>query len=84
MDQNKRDNDPLGWAATSNDPDVSAHLDNARKVADTLLAIDGLNDLDSLPEGAVCTLMSMLTQEIQKAEEVLENGNLFNEDGGAS
>ncbi len=84
MDQNKRDNHPLGWAATSNDPDVSAHLDSARTVADTLMTIDGLNNLDSLPDGAVCTLMIMLTREIQKAEEVLENGNLFNEDGGAS
>ena len=38
------------------------------------MVIGGLNDLDSLPEGAVCTLMIMLENELTGAESILDNG----------
>ncbi len=64
---------PLGWQATKDGPDVGVHLSAARNVAGTLMAIDGLKDLDSLPEGAVCTLMVMLENELSAAESILKN-----------
>ena len=64
---------PLGWQATEDGPDVSTHLYAARNVANTLMTIDGLKHLDSLPEGAVCTLMVMLENELSAVESILEN-----------
>ncbi len=64
---------PLGWQANDDGPDVGAHLNAVRTVAGTLMAIDGLKDLDSLPEGAVCTLMVMLDHELTAAESILED-----------
>ena len=66
---------PLAWSATDCGPDVGSHLNAARDVAGTLMAIDGLKDLDSLPEGAVCTLMVMLDRELLAAAETLEQGD---------
>lgn len=66
-------NSPLGWSG-DDCADVSTHLDNARKVAGTLMAIDGLKNLDALPAGAVCTLMIMLDKELSAAIEILEQG----------
>ena len=67
---------PLGWSATEGGPDVSIHLDAARKIAGSLMAIDGNNMLDALPEGAVCTFMIMLERELSTAKCILENGDL--------
>ena len=64
---------PLGWQATSDGPDVGVHLNAARNVAGTLMVIDGLKNLDSLPGGAVCTLMIMLENELSAVESILEN-----------
>lgn len=66
-------NSPLSWTG-DNCADVSTHLDNARNVAGTLMAVDGLKDLDSLPDGAVCTLMIMLDKELREAIEILKQG----------
>ncbi len=65
---------PLGWSATEYGLDVGVHLSNARNVAGTLMAVDGLKDLDSLPDGAVCTLMTMLDKELLEAIEILKQG----------
>ena len=65
---------PLGWQATKDGPDVGVHLHAARKVAGTLMTVDGLKHLDSLPEGAVCTLMIMLDRELQAVTDILEQG----------
>lgn len=67
---------PLGWSATKNGPDVSIHLNAAQNIAGSLMAIDGQNVLDSLPEGAVCTFMIMLERELSAAKRILENGHL--------
>ena len=67
------DRSPLGWTGDGC-ADVSIHLDNARKVAGTLMSIDGVNHLDSLPEGAVCVLMFMLDEELSAVESILEQG----------
>ena len=72
---------PLDWSATEDGPDVSIHLNAAQNIAGTLMAIDGHKNLDSLPEGAVCTLMIMIERELSAAERILENGHLR---GGAS
>lgn len=66
---------PLGWSATECGPDVDVHIATARKVAGTLMAIDGQRQLDSLPTGAVCTLMIMLDRELQAATDILEKGD---------
>lgn len=64
-----RDNttSPLGWSATEDGPDVSVHLDAVKNIAGSLVAIDGQNVLDSLPDGAVCTFMIMLERELAAA-----------------
>ena len=67
---------PLGWSATEGGPDVSVHLDAAQKIAGSLMAIDGNNILDALPEGAVCTFMVLLERELSAAKCILENGDL--------
>ena len=64
---------PLSWTGDGC-ADVSIHLDNARKIAGTLMSIDGVKHLDSLPEGAVCALMFMLEKELSAAESILEQG----------
>ncbi len=66
-------NSPLGWTGEGC-ADVSLHLDNARKVAGTLMVVDGLKDLDALPQGAVCALMIMLDKELLEAIEILKQG----------
>ena len=66
---------PLAWT-DDGCADVSTHLSNAKSVAGTLMAIDGRNDLDALSEGAVCTLMIMLDQEIDAAIEIFEQGGV--------
>ena len=65
---------PIGWQETKNGPDVSVHLNAARDVAGTIMAVDGIKHLDSLPDGAVCTLMVMLDKELQAAIEILKYG----------
>ena len=72
---------PLGWSATEGGPDVSIHLNAAQTIAGSLMAIDGNNILDALPEGAVCMFMVMLERELSAATCILENGDL---QGGAS
>ena len=66
-------NSPLGWSG-DDCADVGTHLDNARKVAGTLMAVDGIKNIDSLPDGAVCTLMVMLDKELLEATEILKQG----------
>ncbi len=78
---NDKTRPPLGWSVTEGGPDVSVHLNAAQKIAGTLMAIDGNNILDALPEGAVCTFMVMLERELSAAARILENGDL---QGGAS
>lgn len=72
---------PLGWSATEHGPDVSIHLNAAQNIAGSLMAIDGLKDLDALPDGAVCTFMIMLERELSAVKRILENGHL---QGGTS
>ena len=81
LDMSDKTQPPLDWSATEDGPDVSIHLNAAQNIAGTLMAIDGHKNLDSLPEGAVCTLMIMLERELSAAERILENGHLR---GGAS
>ena len=64
---------PLAWQAPEDDFDVEYHLITARNIAGSVMAIDGLKDLDSLPEGAVCTLMALLERELNAVESILEN-----------
>ena len=70
---NNKSQAPLAWSATDCGPDVGVHLHAARNVAGSIMAIDGVGHLDSLPPGAVCTLMVMLRNELSAAESILEN-----------
>ena len=70
----------IGWQEHKNGPDVSTHLNAARDVAGTIMAIDGIHpgDLEALPDGAVCTLMVMLDRELQAVIEILGYGGASN------
>ena len=66
---------PLVWCDTEDDSDVSVHLGNARSIAGMLIAVDGHHNLDTLPQGSVCTLMCLLDQELKTIHEILEQGD---------
>lgn len=64
---------PLGWSDETC-ADVSIYLDRVETIAGMLMAIDGQELLDSLPDGTVCLMMILLDRELQAATDILDKG----------